>query len=276
MLPRRLIDFLVAAGVAVVPLAGQSSLPGSEPQKPALPVEAKSFSGSNPTALPSTPAMVNPPLTDEMRGDIFMARKRYRDAIDMYRKGDPKSPVLSNKIGIAYHQMMDFNQARKNYEKAIRLKPDYPEAINNLGTIFYAQKSFRRAIGYYKRALRLEPNSASMMVNLGSAYFGRRDYLKASELYSKAMEVDPEVFERKSLYGELLQERSVDDRAKFHLELAKAYAKRNDSEHALIYLRKALEEGVKDRDKIPSIPEFAALRTETAFKELMASAPKPL
>jgi tetratricopeptide (TPR) repeat protein len=272
-LPRRCLRLILAVGVVGAPLIAQSSTapPSGLTDQSRLPVQAKVASPA-----PTTPQSVNPPLSDEMRGDIYMARKRYRDAIDMYRRGDPKSAVLANKIGIAYHQMTQLDLAKKNYEMAIKLKPNYAEAINNLGTIYYSMKSYRRAIGYYKRALRLEPNSASMMVNLGSAYFGRKDYVRASELYSMALEADPLVFDRKSQYGELLQERSVDDRAKFHLELAKAYAKRNDTEHALIYLRKALEEGIKDRDKIPKLPEFAALKTDNAFQELMASPPKPL
>ena len=54
------------------------------------------------------------------------------------------------------------------------------------------------------------------------------------------------------------------------------YAKSGADERALIYLRKALEEGVKDRDKIPAMPEFAVLKTSPAFKQLMVENPKPL
>jgi tetratricopeptide (TPR) repeat protein len=245
-------------------------------QQQPLPLSASSFTGPN-SSVPSVPAaQPQPTLTIEMRGDIFMARKMYREAIDAYRKGDPNSAVLNNKIGIAFHQMLQLDHAKKSYEKAIKLNPSYAEAINNLGTVYYAEKSYRRAVGYYKRALRFEPKSASIMVNLGSAYFSRHEFEKASELYAQALAADPEVFERHSQYGELLQERSVEDRAKFHLYLAKTYAKAGENERALSYLRKALEEGVKEREKIPSMPEFAALKTEPAFLELMASAPKPL
>jgi tetratricopeptide (TPR) repeat protein len=215
-------------------------------------------------------------LTTETRGDIFMARKQYADAIDMYRKSDLKSPVIENKIGIAFHQMQRLDQARKYYEKAIKLRPDYPEAINNLGTIFYSEKSYRRAVGCYKRALRFSPQSAAMMANLGMAYFARHDYDRASEMFNLALATDPMVFEHHGQYGELLQERSVEEMAKFHLFLAKAHAKKGENEQAIMYLRKALEEGVKDRNKIPDMPEFAALKTDAAFIELMASAPKPL
>jgi hypothetical protein len=54
------------------------------------------------------------------------------------------------------------------------------------------------------------------------------------------------------------------------------YAKSGANDRAIEYLRKALEEGVKDRQKIPAMPEFAVLKTSTAFKQLMVENPKPL
>jgi tetratricopeptide (TPR) repeat protein len=113
-------------------------------------------------------------------------------------------------------------------------------------------------------------------VNIGSAYFAKHDVKRAAQCYDKAMQIDPEVFEHRSQYGTLLQERTVEDRAKFHLYLAKAYAQRGDKEKALIYLRKSLEEGLKERKKIPEMPEFASLKTDPAFKDLLLQDPKPL
>jgi hypothetical protein len=94
--------------------------------------------------------------------------------------------------------------------------------------------------------------------------------------YEAAMKLDPDVFEHHSTFGTLMQERTVDERATFHLYLAKMYAKSGADERALIYLRKALEEGVKDREKIPAMPEFAVLKTNPGFKQLMLENPKPL
>src|SRR5271154_1353735 len=113
----------------------------------------------------TTPDMTARTLTPELRGDIYMARKMYREAAETYQLGPKDSAVLANKTGIAYHQMQDFTDAKKNYERAIRLNPSYAEAINNLGTVFYAQKSLRRAITQYKRALRITPESASILSN---------------------------------------------------------------------------------------------------------------
>jgi len=239
------------------------------------PVPANGFRTST-ASVPSFSAPAKSSITPEVRGDIYMARKMYREAIDMYREGSPDSPVLANKVGIAFHQLLQLDLAKKNYERAIKLDPQYAEAINNLGTIYYAQKSYRRAIGYYKRALRYSAPSASIYSNLGAAYFGRKDYKRASECYEEALKLDPDVFEHHSTFGTLMQERTVDERATFHLYLAKFYAKSGATERALIYLRKALEEGVKDREKIPAMPEFAVLKTDPAFKQLMAENPKPL
>ena len=218
-------------------------------------------------ASPETPK----PVTVETRGDIFMARKMYREAMETYKSGSADSAVLSNKTGIAYHQMLDLDNARKYYDRAVKLNPEYAEAINNTGTIYYARKSYRRAISQYKKALRLTPESASILSNLGTAYFARKNYDLAFDTYQKALAIDPEVFEHRSSMGILLQERTVTERAKFHYYLAKTYAKAGDTEHALLYIRKALEEGFKEREKFRQDPEFAALKDHPEYKQLMTA-----
>ena len=208
-------------------------------------------------------------VTPELRGDIFMARKMYREAIDAY-KSAPETAVTVNKTGIAYHQMMDLNTAKKYYDRAIKLNRKYSEAYNNLGTVFYAQKSYRRAISQYNKALRITPDSASIWSNLGTAEFARKKYDEAMKYYEKAIALDPEVFEHHSSAGVLLQERSVEERAKFHYYQAKLYAKKGINDRALLYLRKALEEGLKeDRDKIREEKDFEGLRELPEFKEIL-------
>ena len=215
-------------------------------------------------------------VTPEVRGDIFMARKMYREAIEAYKDGPQSDPVLLNKTGIAYHQMLELGAAKRYYERAIKAKHDYAEAINNLGTVYYASKSYRRAIGQYKKALRYSPDSASIYSNLGTAYFARKNYKEASQAYEKALSLDPNVFETRSTTGVLLQERSVEERAKFHFYLAKTYAKAGNSERALEYMRKAIEEGFKDKKKFQEDPEFAKLKDLPEFKELLALEPRVL
>src|SRR5579872_3422719 len=90
-------------------------------------------------AATATPPAPLAPLSPEKRADILMARKMYREAAETYKEGPLDSAVIQNKIGIAYHQMLQPEIARRYYEGAIKLDPKYPEAINNLGTIYYAK-----------------------------------------------------------------------------------------------------------------------------------------
>jgi len=256
----------------LIPLAALLSLPALQAQSAPDSVNPAGQADAQATTPAAQPAE---PLTPEMRGDIFMARKMYREAMEQY-KSCQQSAVILNKTGIAYHQLLNLGTAKKYYQRAIKLNARYSEAQNNLGTIYYAQKSYRRAVGQYKKALAISPESASVYSNLGTAYFARKNYKEAAEAYQKALAINPDVFEQHSSYGVLLQESHVEERAKFHFYLAKIYAQSGRNDRALLYIRKALEEGFKDRKKFIEEPEFAALQELPEFKELMATEPRVL
>ena len=258
MVSMRILNLLVSFSLAGALLAQEAAAPQAviTPQvsTPAAPVQ----------------------LTPEQRGDILMAHKKYRDAIDVYRQGSLKSAVIWNKLGIAYHQMMMMDEAKKHYERAIKLNPKYAEAINNLGTIHYAKRSYRRAVNQYKKALKVAPKSASVYSNLGTAYYARKKYDDMTAAYRMALQLDPNVFEHRSAYGTLLQERSVEEKAKYHFYLAKTYAHAGILDRAIQYIRMALEEGFKEREKLMEEPEFANIRETPEFKELLAYNPRVL
>lgn len=216
-----------------------------------------------------------PELSAQERGDILMARKMYREAIEAYQRA-PDTAVILNKIGIAYHQLTDLVNAQKYYAAAVKRDPSYSEAINNLGTIYYSKQSYRRAISQYKKVLRLKPESASTLANLGSAYFARKQYELASINYQKALMIDPTVFETRNSVGSMVRDRTVGDRPTFYYYLAKSYAKVGLNEQALNYIRKALEEGFKERKKFTDDPEFAGLQKDPEFLKLMELEPKVL
>jgi tetratricopeptide (TPR) repeat protein len=225
-----------------------------------------------PARVPRSPGVE---LAPEQRGDIYMARKMYREAVDAYRTA-PQTAAIYNKIGIAFHEMLQLELAKKNYERAVKLNPRFSEAINNLGTVYYGQKSYKRAAVYYKRSLKYSGPAACAYANLGAAYFALRDYRKSSRYYEQALELDPQILERTGTFGTRMQERTVTDLALFHLDLAKIYAKRGSDALALQCLRKAMEEGLGNRKKIPNIPEFSMLKNTAEFQQLLAENPRAL
>ncbi len=223
--------------------------------------------------MQSAQTVPNDPRSLEQRADIYMARKYYSEAADLYRKVvalDPKNSVVQNKLGIAYHQLQDYKSAIKSYRKAIQLKPQYAQAINNLAAVEYSQKHYKAAILNYLKALKLTPGDAVIYSNLGTAYFGLERFDYATTAYRYALQIDPTVFQRSGRMGTIVQQRDEKNAAAFNFYLAKTYADLKDTENTLQYLRKAWEEGFPEIRKALNDKIFAYLATEPAYIELLA------
>ena len=212
----------------------------------------------------------------EQRGDTLRAEKSYLDALDYYRAAvakEPKNARLFNKIGINELQMARFNEARKDFERAIKIDRQFADAYNNLGVIYYLQKKYAKAIKEYEAAIKLREDFGSFYSNLGAAYFSKKEFEKASLAYNQALRIDPDIFERTSHSGVQAQMSSPADRAHYYYVLAKLYAKAGVPDRSLQYLRRAMEEGYKGIDDVYKDDEFAGLRKDPRFTELMNARP---
>jgi tetratricopeptide (TPR) repeat protein len=232
---------------------------------------------SPPTMRRAAPPTASSSIEElEKRGDELRLEKDYLDALDYYRAALTKNrnnPRLYNKAGIAELLMQRFAEAGKDFERAVHLDHEFADAVNNLGVIDYEAKKYRAALKQYEKALRLQPDSASFYSNMGAAYFGKREFEKAGEAYAKAMDLDPSIFDRISHNGISAQLPSPADRARYDYLIAKLCAKHDDREGSLQYLRRAMEEGYKGINDVYKDPEFAGLRSDTRFTELMATRP---
>jgi tetratricopeptide (TPR) repeat protein len=220
-------------------------------------------------AVPQIPAPTAPqPMTAEQRGDLFMARQQYLAAIDAYRQA-PTDAVILNKLGIAYHHLFALDEARKDYEKALLIRPNYPEAINNLGAADFAERHYKQSIHLYRKALRLMPNSAVIAANLGTAYFARGKYRDGLEAYQRAFRLDPNVFG-----GDMSQvipgPSEAPERARQDFCIAELFAEAGKQDLALEYLSKALNDGFHDRNLLMQDSDLAQLRKTPEFALLMA------
>jgi len=210
----------------------------------------------------------------DQRGDLYMVRKYYAEAVRVYGRltqMEPSNALFHNKLGIAYHQMQDLNSARNAYRRAIQINPQYAQAINNLASVEYAQKKFRNAILTYLRALKLTPGDAVIYSNLGTAYFAREEFEYATQSFRYALSLDPEVFRRSGRVGTIVQQRDEGNPAVFNFYMAKTYASTGNVEETLQYLIKAWEAGYPDlRKTILEEEEFRFLAVDPRFEQLLA------
>jgi len=269
--------------LAIVAAFSTASI-ASDGQQQAASTPAPAVQQPTPSTLapPSTPPLVS--LTEgtlqelERQGDQLRAQKRYLDSIDYYNAAIAKQPtaLLWNKKGIALLFLQRNKEAQKCFEEALRVDKNSPEAMNNLGFVAQMEKRYNKALKYYQKALALRPQSPTFHYNLGAAYFGKHDFARATQEYQTAYNLDPDIFQRVSKTGVMAQSSSPEDRAAFSFMVARMYAQAGDFEHSLEYLRKAMEEGYKNINKVYTESEFANLRTDPRFAELMAQKPQAI
>jgi len=223
---------------------------------------------------------VDPPKADatvsdlEDKADLLRAEKLYLDAMDYYRAAlgkAPKSARILNKIGITELMMQRYSEAKKTFEQSIKADRKFADAYNNLGVVHYERRKYGAAVKEYRRAIAINGNAASFYSNLGAALFSEKQFEPAVQAYEKAVEIDPDVFERTSRGGVQAQLPSPEDRARYDYTVAKLYAKMGFSDRSLEYLRKAMEEGYKDMKNVYKDTDFASLRRDKRFTELMAT-----
>ncbi|MGO4882646.1 MAG: tetratricopeptide repeat protein [Bryobacteraceae bacterium] len=252
-----LSSLAIAALAAASPAGDRSPLAGQE-------------------AVPGGPPGPSSSLSLVERGDLYMARKMFREAIETYSRIEPATAVTLNKIGVAYQQQYEHALAREYYERAIKANPDFAEAINNLGTVYYSRKSYRRATALYKRAVKLQPFSSVIHLNLGMVWLARHNDAEWQNEVQRALELDPRLLDGRGGYGVMIEERSTTERAKFNYYMARLYARSGKNELALQYIRKALECGFKDRKRLLEDADLTAVRALPEFEELMKQPPKVL
>jgi tetratricopeptide (TPR) repeat protein len=218
---------------------------------------------------PSTESSQPATLTPELLADMMVVHGRYQDAIDAYRKVQPQTAELYNKIGIAYQRMAKDDDAIASYGHATRLDRTFAAPYNNLGTVYFHENDNKKAKGFYKKSIKLNAETAPFWSNLGAVYMAERKYSDGAEAYEKAFLIDPNIFQDIALNG-LRKDESPAELAKIYLTFAEIYAHAGQKTQALLYLHKALEQGFNDRQKLQDDQQLAILHGTPEFEALVA------
>lgn len=246
----------------LIPLA-----PVAKPQDAASPAAApvQTTETSTPVSTTADPLLSRPP--SEAIADVLNARGRYLAAIHVY-EALPPTATIENKLGVACEHMLMFDKARASFEAAIKLDPHYAEAYNNLGTLAHTQGDLGRAEKMYKRALKLKPDSASTLKNIGTLYYAERKFKKGDKAYQQAVSLDPHALDHNPAH-DMQAPAKAQSAGEMHYHMAMTYAQAGSRQMALDYLRKAIGEGFRDRNRLLHEKEFADLRTTEVFLQMV-------
>jgi len=108
-------------------------------------------------------------------------------------------------LGSVLSADLKLKEAKREFERAIELNPNYAAAHYYLGIDVLAPfGQFDQAIAEIRRAIELDPVSAIMNANLGHCYLFARRYPEAIAQLRKALELDPNLPFTSFLLGQAL------------------------------------------------------------------------
>lgn len=245
-------------------IAPSAALPAVE-----LPVTALNPAPAAVGAAQRAVAASAPTATPEEIGDSLEAHQHYQAALAAYAQDPHRNAAVWNKMGIAYQMMFNLKAAARCYKESLRLKPKSAMVLNNLGTVYDSVKDYSAAERMYHKALKVDPKSPLILKNLGTNLLVQRKYNKGWQAYEKALALDPNIFENHT-GPTVANPTSLQERGAMNYFMARGCVRMGQTECALDYLRRALDEGYTTAKKISSDADFASLRDNPAFKQLLA------
>lgn len=159
------------------------------------------FKKPGPTSVSQTePLQIEPTAinTDEIekQAHLFFEQKDYKKSLNQWQlleKQKPGDTAVQNNLGLAAKKSGQNQTAKKAYEAALKIQPDYPEALNNLGILLFEMGESANAIGHLKQALEINPKYVEAHFNLGLVYEEQKKNMEAANHYTKFLKLSPQL-----------------------------------------------------------------------------------
>jgi len=103
----------------------------------------------------------------------------------------PDDPNLYFEIGNHYYDQIMPVEARRNYERALQLDPDFNKARVNLAMLLVESDEVDSAKTLLEEAIRREPEDAKAYNNLGMVHYSELEVEKAVRYFRRALAIDP-------------------------------------------------------------------------------------
>ena len=123
----------------------------------------------------------------QARGEAAEAMKQYELALRIR----PEDPTVNNAFAAANLAAGHSETAIRYLKIALRSRPDYFDAHYNLGTALAMQGDFAGAVEQFRAAVQLNAQDANAEANLGAALAETGNWKAAREHLEKALAIDP-------------------------------------------------------------------------------------
>lgn len=147
-------------------------------------------------ALSPDPSEQHPMYREDIHyhiGALLMKLKNYDEAIKEFEKAlliNPKDPRVHNDMGVIYKEYNNFPKAEQHYKYAIKIEPRFNLAIVNLTELYIQEKKFTEATELLDKSLKLKPHDKELLYNLGVVYHASGELEKALSYYEQVLSYD--------------------------------------------------------------------------------------
>jgi tetratricopeptide (TPR) repeat protein/mono/diheme cytochrome c family protein len=125
---------------------------------------------------------------------MLQARGRLEEAVREYQSAlhlRPDDAVANNALGAAFLGANQPQRAVPYLDTALKTRPEYFDAHYNLGSALAAQDDFEGASQQFRLARQTQPEDANAEANLGSALAELGRFAEAKVHFERALEIDP-------------------------------------------------------------------------------------
>ena len=167
---------------------------------------------------------------------------RYRESIEKLKSTlttEENSVPIHYLLGLNYYRTKDFPSAVLEFQKALKLSPDYMLATFNLGLANAALGNDDEAIKYLKHTLELDPTNFSAAFDLGVAYLHKEMIPESTQAFRRSVTIYPDFAPGYRALGEMLVYQGKLDEGLKELRTAVRLAPRDPRIHEA--LAKALQ-----------------------------------
>jgi serine/threonine protein kinase/tetratricopeptide (TPR) repeat protein len=106
----------------------------------------------------------------------------------------PKDKEVHFILALAYGNRAMHEQSIEEFNKALSLDPNFPDALNMVAYEYMALKNYEKAVEYFKRYVSVLPGEPNPLDSLAEGYFRMGKLDEAVENYKKALEVKPDYY----------------------------------------------------------------------------------
>jgi len=130
------------------------------------------------------------------RAELYYDVENYDEALKDYNKAIELKPDWEypyNGRGNVFYKCYRDDEALKDYNKAIELKPDWERPYNGRGNVFSQLDRYDEALKEYNKATELKPDWEYPYNNRGNVFYQLGRYDEAIKEYNRATELKPDL-----------------------------------------------------------------------------------